>query len=75
MSVANSVAGFLFYDIAAPLTSIMVLVGGFQMMTAAGDPEKFSKGKKTLTYAAVGFVIVLIAGGITSLIKSIFAGS
>jgi hypothetical protein len=74
VSVANSIAGFLFYDIATPLCGIMVLVGAFQMMTSAGDPEKFSQGKKTLTYAAIGFAITLIAGGVTSIIKSVITG-
>ncbi len=69
-SVANSVANFLFADIAIPLTTIMVLVGAFQIMTAGGDSEKFTKGRKTLMYAAIGFAAAVIATGATSLIKS-----
>ncbi len=53
----------------------MVVWGGFQMMTAAGNPEKFAAGKKTLTSAAIGFVIVLLASGVAQLIKSIFNGA
>jgi len=69
--VAQKVIGFLWL-IAIPIASIMVLVGGFQMMTSAGDPEKFSSGKKTLTYAAIGLVVILLAGGFASFIKSLF---
>lgn len=69
--VAVRVVGFLL-EIAVPLTAIMVLVGGFMMITAGGDPEKFSKGKKTLLYAASGFVVVLLANGIVQVIQSIF---
>ena len=54
--VADRLINFLIV-IAIPLTAIMVLVGGFQMLTAAGNPEKFSSGKKTLIYAAAGFVV------------------
>jgi O-acetylhomoserine/O-acetylserine sulfhydrylase-like pyridoxal-dependent enzyme len=61
--------------IAAPICGIMVVWGGFQMMTSRGNPEKFSEGKKTLLYAAVGFVIVLCAGGAAQVIQSIFNGS
>ncbi len=61
--------------IAAPICGILVVWGGFQMITAAGDPEKFSKGKKTLLYAAVGFVVVIFASSIAPLIKNIFGGS
>jgi hypothetical protein len=50
----------------------MVLWGGFKMMTSSGDPEKFSSGKKTLLYAAVGFVVVLLANSVVSIIGSIF---
>ena len=71
-SVTANVIGFIFYYIAIPLATIMVLVGAFQMMTSAGDPEKFSNGRKTLLYAAIGFVAALLAGGITSFIKSVF---
>lgn len=69
--VAVKVVGFLL-EIAAPLAAIMVLVGGFMMITAAGNPDRFSKGKKTLLYAAIGFVVVLLADGIVQVIRSIF---
>ena len=74
-SVATAVAGFLFWDIAAPLSIIMVLVGAFQLITSAGDPEKVSQGRKTITYAAIGLVIALIAGGIVNLIQGFITGA
>ncbi len=74
-TVANNVINFLSINIAVPLAVIMVLVGAFQMMTSAGDPEKFTQGRKTLTYAAIGFAIAILAGGITSLIQSVITGS
>lgn len=75
ISIANNIAGFLFTDIAIPLAVIMVLVGAFQMMTSAGEPEKISQAKKTMTYAAIGFGIALVAGGITQLIKNVLTGA
>ncbi len=69
-----AVTNFLF-TIAIPLCGIIILIGGFQMMTAAGDHEKFSKGKKTLLYAAIGFVVILIAGSVAALIQNVFGGS
>jgi hypothetical protein len=74
-TVANNVVNFLSVTIAVPLTAIMVLVGAFQMTTSAGDPEKFSQGRKTLLYAAIGFAIAIIATGVTSIIKSILGVS
>jgi type IV secretion system pilin len=73
-TVVTSVTNFLII-IAIPLTTIMALIGAFQMLTSAGDPEKFSKGQKTLIYAAIGFFIVLVSGSIVALIKNIFGGS
>jgi hypothetical protein len=70
---ATAVANFLF-TIAIPICGIVILIGGFQMMTAAGDPEKFSKGKKTLLYAVIGFFVILIAGSVATLIKNTFSG-
>jgi hypothetical protein len=74
-TVATAVAGFLFWDIAMPLSVVMVLVGAFQLMTSAGEPEKVSQGRKTLMYAIIGFAIAFVAGGITNIIKSLIGTS
>lgn len=42
-----------------PLVSIMILYGAFLMIIAAGSEEKFRQGKKIITSAVIGFVIVL----------------
>ena len=70
--VAVKIIGAL-TTIAAPIVAVMVLIGGFQILTAAGDPEKFSKGEKTILYAAVGFVVILLAQGVVGIINSIFS--
>ena len=69
-SVATNVAAFIFRDIASPLAIIMVLVGAFQLITSSGNPEKVSKGRKTILWAAVGFVLAIIAGGIVKIIQN-----
>lgn len=73
-TVLTNITTFL-VAIAAPICGIMVVWGGFQMITARGNPEKFSEGKKTLLYAAIGFVVVLFAASVVPLIQSIFNGS
>ena len=52
-----------------PLVVIMVLWGGFQILTAAGDEAKFKKGKQTLTYAAIGAIIIICASGLIYIIN------
>ncbi|HVN26586.1 MAG TPA: pilin [Candidatus Paceibacterota bacterium] len=69
--VAGKIVNVIFVDIAIPLCTIMALVGGFQLMTSAGEPEKASRGRKTLLYAALGFGVVLCATGIASLLQNL----
>ncbi|MDE2018843.1 MAG: hypothetical protein KGJ13_00675 [Patescibacteria group bacterium] len=71
--ISQSIINFLF-TLAIPICAIMVLIGGFQMLTAAGNPEKFSSGRKTIMYAAVGFAVIVIADGVALLIKNILTG-
>jgi hypothetical protein len=58
--------------IAAPIAVLMILVGAFQILTAGGSAEKVENGRKTITYAVVGFVIVLFASSFVYIIKSFF---
>ncbi len=69
--IANKIIDFLIL-IGGPIAAIMVLWGGFQIMTAAGDPEKFATGRKTIFYAAIGLVVILAAKLVVGLIQSIF---
>ncbi len=55
--------------ISVPILTIMILVGAFHMLTAGGDEAKFKKGKKTITYAAIGAVVIMVASGIILVIK------
>jgi hypothetical protein len=59
------------FTVAIPLVGIMGLYGGFQIITAAGNEEKFSAGRKTLLYAAIGFIVVMLASSIVRIIVSL----
>ena len=61
--------------IATPIVAIMVLIGAFQILFATGDPEKFKRGKKTILYTIIGYAIILVASGITSIIKNLLSSS
>ena len=45
---------------------IIILIGGFKWMTAAGNEDKVGEAKKTITQGIIGLVIVLAAWGIAS---------
>lgn len=62
------------FGILISLSVIMVLVGGYMYLTAGGDSEKVSKATKTITYAAIGVAVAIIARGFPILIGSIFPG-
>ncbi|MCL5733260.1 MAG: hypothetical protein M1334_01170 [Patescibacteria group bacterium] len=54
-----------------PIAVIIIIYGAFQMLTAAGNPDKFTKGRMTILYAAIGIGIVLLADSIVIVIKSV----
>lgn len=45
---------------------IMIILGGFVMMTSSGDPGKVKKGKDTILYGVIGLVIALLAFAIVN---------
>ncbi len=60
------------YYLSIPVVSIMVLIGGFQILVASGDPEKLKTGKNTILYAALGFAVILLAKSVVLIVRSIF---
>lgn len=50
---------------------LMFVSGGFLYLTSAGSPDKIELGKKTLTYAFTGFVVILFALLILRLIQTL----
>ena len=72
--VTTNIINFI-YTLAIPICALMVLWGGFQMVTSAGNPEKFSSGRKTILYAALGFVVILLANSISGFIQAFFKTS
>ena len=49
---------------------IMLLVGGFKIMTAGGDAKKAQSAQQTLTYAFIGLAIIIGAWFVFLLIKT-----
>ena len=57
--------------IVLPIVVIVIVISGIMMMSAGKDLAKFTQGKKMLTWAVVGLVVILIGEGFTKLIESI----
>jgi hypothetical protein len=57
--------------IAASLSFLAVVVGGFLMMSSAGNANQVNKGKEILMRAVVGLVITLSAYFIVSFVQNL----
>jgi len=60
------------FTITGILLLIYLLLGGFQLMFAAGDPKKVQGAWGKITNAVIGFVIIFIAYWLTQLIGKVF---
>ncbi|KKU94462.1 MAG: hypothetical protein UY26_C0001G0014 [Candidatus Jorgensenbacteria bacterium GW2011_GWA1_48_13] len=76
-NIAELIQGILKFLVAAgaPVATLMIIIGAYQMLFAGGSPEKFETGKKTILYTVIGYVIILLALGLASVIKDILGVS
>ena len=58
--LAAKVVVYLLY-FAGIVAVIFVIIGGYKYMTAGGNEETATKGRKTMTQAIIGLVIVILA--------------
>jgi len=68
------IANWMFYFLII-LSIIMIVVAAYMYLTSNGDPEKVGKATKSLTYAAVGIAVGILAKAIPVLIGSIIGAS
>lgn len=52
------------------LSIIMIIVGGLQIVSAAGSPQRFKQGRETVIYSVVGLVIAISAYGIVTFLAA-----
>ncbi|OGY59594.1 MAG: hypothetical protein A3H06_00825 [Candidatus Colwellbacteria bacterium RIFCSPLOWO2_12_FULL_44_13] len=74
----DHIANVFAFQIAPIIVVTMILYGAFRMLTAAGDPEAFAVGKKTIVYSVLGYIIVLLIAGVVDirmLFNDIFDGN
>ncbi len=57
--------------ISAIIVPIIIVIGAFMMIFAAGDPARFRKGMHAILFAVIGFVIILLAWGVSDILKNV----
>jgi hypothetical protein len=64
----NSFLGIMMYvidnillPVAGVISMLFIIIGGFQYITSRGDEELATAGRKTLTNAIIGLVIVIMS--------------
>ncbi len=72
--IINSIAYSLSVYIAPPLVTLMILFAAFQILTAGDNPEKLKTGREIILWTCVGYAIILISWGITSIIQQLLSG-
>ena len=53
------------------LSFIMVLAGGFKILTSAGDPKGMAAGRQTITLAITGIVLAILSWLILLFIQNV----
>ncbi len=71
--LCNVIAWMIYFLFAVAI--IMVVLAAFQYVTAGDDTEKTTKARKTLTYAAIGIAVALIAYGFPPLVANLLGTS
>lgn len=55
-------------QVAGGITLVVFLIGAFMLITSQGDPNKVGAGKKAMTGAITGLIIVLLAWPIVNIV-------
>jgi PKD repeat protein len=63
ISIVNYFIGFL-----GLIATVFIIYAGVLLVVSAGNEEAVTKGKKILTYSAVGFIVIILSYSIVSFI-------
>ncbi|MBU4078277.1 pilin, partial [Patescibacteria group bacterium] len=53
------------------LAVLIIIIGGYVMVTSGGIPLRFDKGKKIVIWALIGFAVSAVSRGIIALVEMI----
>ena len=61
------------FTILIAVVALFTILGAFDILTAAGDPEKVKKGRERIMYAMIGLAVALLSRAVPSLVKAVIA--
>jgi len=61
--------------IAGFVTVIIIIISGIQFVTSGGNPEAAASARGRLTFAIIGFVIIVLAYAILQIVDKVFLGT
>jgi len=65
-----SITDWIFYILMA-FVGIMIVIGAFSIITAAGAPDKVNAGKNYILYAIIGMIVAFFARTIPAMVKTL----
>ena len=72
-ALVKTITNWVFY-IAIVLSPLMILIGAFFLMTAAGDPKRVETGKKFILWTIVGIAVILFSRVIIGIVRGVLGG-
>lgn len=72
--VMQMIAGSLIF-VAGPLAVMMLAWGGLRYVTSHGDQNQMEEAKKTITWAIIGLVVIILSFAIVTSVINILAAT
>ncbi|MBI4993574.1 hypothetical protein HZC33_01260 [Candidatus Wolfebacteria bacterium] len=69
-TLLDGLIGFLI-KVGSFILPIMVLYGGYLILSAGDDPKKVESGREVILWAVVGFIIILCSWGVIYIIGDV----
>ena len=60
-------------SLAFVIAVIYVIIGGYQLITSSGNEEQATQGRRTVTYALVGIVVIIMAYALVSVVTNLIS--
>ena len=70
LGIIKRIIGWLI-GLAIPVAGLLIVIAGYQIMFAAGEPDKVKTGKQTILYTVVGLAIIILAWAFIGIIQKL----